>query len=378
MNFSTLDSFLESAFGNDSNNPGCDIMIQQDDRTVYRKQFGYSSIQNRTPVNGTEHYRLYSCTKLLTVVGALRLVESKHLSMDAPVSDYIPAFKKAFLLKNGITTSDIPTMTVRHLFTMTAGFDYQMDKPPFVKLFSGNRKVSLHEFADASIQSPLLFAPGERFQYSICHDILGAVVEQVAECSFSEYLYQSVFAPLEMGATKFRSSVANDKKLSSIYRYRKKENDIVCADAEPDPLQGNRFESGGAGVISSVEDYGKFAGALANNGLAKNGYRLLKSETVQLMRSDQLHTITKNAAFSYSCGAGYSYGLGVRTLIDRSQGQKSPFGEFGWDGAAGSYVMIDSDNRLSVFLATHLLNWPARLGIPYATVRDLTYDALNR
>ena len=324
MNFSALERFLEQTFGKNSGNPGCDILIQQDAQTVYRKQFGFSDIHKRINRGEKEHYRLYSCTKLLTVTGAMRLVESEKLSLDAPVSDYLPSFRNAFLLKNGTRIPIHRPITVHHLFTMTAGLDYRFDKPPILQLFDRNSKtVSLQDFADAAIQSPLLFEPGERFQYSICHDILGAVVEQVTGCRFSDYLYQTIFDPLGMHETFFRASLPSDIKLAPLYRYQEDPCTMIRADAEKDPLFGDRFESGGAGVVSTVTDYGKFAQALSNNGLAANGYRLLKPETVRLMHTDQLESSSDRTPFCCASGEGYSYGFGVRTLVDRSKGQKA-------------------------------------------------------
>ena len=95
------------------------------------------------------------------------------------------------------------------------------------------------------------------------------------------------------------------------------------------------------------------------------------------MRSEQLSCYAENNAFSCAAGPGYGYGLGVRTLISQAKGQRSSIGEFGWDGAAGSYMMMDPEKELSIFFAMHVLGWPAMIGCGHAPIRDLTYEALG-
>ena len=138
-----------------------------------------------------------------------------------------------------------------------------------------------------------------------------------------------------------------------------------------------KYESGGAGLYSTLEDYSIFADALANGGVGITGKRILKSETIDLIRTEQLKNFAVDTQFSCAAGIGYGYGLGVRTLIDKSDGQRSPIGEFGWDGAAGSYVMIDPDNKLSITFTMHVRNWPKLLGYAHAKMRDMTYDILG-
>ena len=103
----------------------------------------------------------------------------------------------------------------------------------------------------------------------------------------------------------------------------------------------------------------------------------MKPETIDLMRTEQLRTYAMNPQFGCAAGPGYGYGLGVRTLIDKSQGQRSSLGEFGWDGAAGSYVMIDPAEKLSIFFAMHVRGWPNLIGCGHAPIRDLTYEVLG-
>ena len=130
-------------------------------------------------------------------------------------------------------------------------------------------------------------------------------------------------------------------------------------------------ECGGAGVISTVSDYLKFADALAS------GEGILSKPYIDLMRKPQLSSYKPEDKFGCTGGPDYGYGLGVRTRITFNHGVASAIGEFGWDGAAGADIMIDPEHKLSFFYATHILNWPAMLGAVHLQIRDLLYPILK-
>ena len=139
---------------------------------------------------------------------------------------------------------------------------------------------------------------------------------------------------------------------------------------------GPNNESAGSGLISSVDDYSRFADAMANGGVGKNGVRILKAETIDLMRTNQL-PLLKDPTFTCWTGPGYGYGLGVRTMVDNSAGQRSPVGEFGWDGASGTFTLMDPTNKLSLFFAMHVRGWTRYFGDCHIPLRDLTYQCLD-
>ena len=139
----------------------------------------------------------------------------------------------------------------------------------------------------------------------------------------------------------------------------------------------NNYESGGAGLISTVNDYLLFLDAMCHGGVSKDGYRLLSMESINLMRQDQMNENSKRDFDSFGRN-GYSYGLGVRTLIEKEKsGVRSPLGEFGWDGAAGAYALIDVTNNLAIFYIQHVLNCGYVYHVIHPRVRDLTYEMLG-
>ncbi|MBE6578070.1 MAG: beta-lactamase family protein [Ruminococcaceae bacterium] len=377
MSFKKLDNYMKDTLYKDSSIPGCDIIIKQGHKTLFRAQYGYADMANKTAVDPKSQYCLYSCTKPVTVAGAMRLVEEGRLELDVPASRYIPAFADAFLLVDGVKKAPQKEITVRDLFTMSAGFTYSFATDPIQRLFESEDKVSTVDLARAAVASPLEFEPGEHFRYSMCHDLLGAVVEAVSDMPFGDYQKKVIFEPLGMKSTGFLTTLKEPPTLPPLYGVDVNTKDVVSEDRIYHHGLRNNYESGGAGMISTVEDYSLFADTMACGGTSADGYRLLRSETVKLIHSEQLKSFTVNAAFTCAAGAGYGYGLGVRTLVNKDEGQRSPLGEFGWDGAAGSYVLMDTKNKVSVFFATHLLRWPARLGTLHAPIRDLTYECLE-
>jgi len=138
---------------------------------------------------------------------------------------------------------------------------------------------------------------------------------------------------------------------------------------------GDEYDSGGAGITTSVEDYSRFVSALANWGVGANGERILAKSTVELMRTNQLNAEQlKN--FKWSQLKGYGYGLGVRTLIDKAaSGSTGNLQEFGWGGAAGATVLVDPQIGLSVFYAHHMLNPQEEYYQP--RLRNVVYTCIN-
>ncbi len=377
MNFKPVIDYVDNVLCMEKGVPGCDLKIMQGHNTLLRHSFGVSDYKGKVPVSADDIYFMYSCTKPVTCTAALQLFEQGVIGLDDPVYKYIPEYKEAFLIKNGNKALAENTMTLRHLFTMSAGLNYDMFKEPIKKVIAENPNAGTVDIVKAFVLSPLEFEPGERFQYSLCHDVLAAVVEVASGMKFSEYLTENIFKPLGMKNSSFEISDIEKQRVAAQFQCVEACK-IVAIDRVNDFKLSKNYESGGAGLNCTVDDYSLFADALANGGKGINGARILKAETIDLMRTEQLSSYSMdNNNFSCAAGPGYGYGLGVRTLIDKSCGQRSSIGEFGWDGAAGAYVMIDPKERLSIFFAMHVKNWPALIGCGHAPIRDLTYEVLG-
>ncbi|MCQ2431812.1 MAG: beta-lactamase family protein [Clostridia bacterium] len=357
MNFHALDRYLDS-FYLEKNIPGAGVSVYQHGKLLHTYCTGYANVQEKRPFSDDTMINLYSATKISTCTAGLRMAERGELDLDAPLSVYLPEFEHMNVQhEDGSVTCAEQPILIRHLFSMSAGFSYNGDQPAIRRLKADNPAPTTREVIRAMAEEPLLFEPGTHFRYSFCHDVLAAVYEVIRGIPFSEILRQEIFEPLGMKNTVFHPDETQLLRIAPEYHGfcgARGTADHVILKAGVDMNMGPNYESGGGGLISCIRDYSLLASALANGGTAPNGYRLLRPETIDRMRTNQL-TEAGLVDFDAMGGwskAGYGYGLGVRTLMDRERNHSlSAKGEFGWDGALGCYLLSDPENGIGLFYA---------------------------
>lgn len=358
MNFKPLDSYLDT-FYSEKNIPGLGISVYQNGKHLHTYCAGFANVEKQIPFSQDTMLNLYSATKISTCTTGLRLVERGLLNLEDPVEKYLPEMAEVKVRQeNGKVVPVKNKMLIRHLFSMSAGFSYERDEAVIGKLLAEtNGKPTTRQVAGAFSQTPLLFEPGTHFKYSFCHDVLGAVLEVVCGNSLGNILQKELFEPVGMSDTAFRLKDEQRERLApEYYNFNGKTHtsDAIIYREGVDMGMGPSYESGGGGLLSCVKDYGLLAAMLANGGVAPNGKRILKSETIALMQTNQL-TEDGLADFDEFGGwskAGYGYGLGVRTLMNRERNNSlSENGEFGWDGALGCYIAADPQNGIAIFYA---------------------------
>lgn len=366
MNFEYMKNFMDSL--TEWIVPGNSVVIYKDGKKVFEYNSGYSDLEKKIKKTGEEQLYIYSCSKVATVTAALQLYEQGKFLLSDPLYEYLPEFKKMYV-KDGdrIKAAENP-ITIRDLFTMTAGLSYATNTPAFEKarkLTDG--KMDTRTVIKCLAEEPLLFEPGARWNYSLCHDVLAVLAEVVSGMRFSEYMKKYIFEPLDMNNSYYHTP--NDVIISPQYIYeiqdtknivelQQKEHTIgVVKRAYGNELVfGENYDSGGAGIITTVDDYAKFAAALANSGTGLNNNRILSSATVKLMKTNQLNEAQRKT-MNWRRLRGYGYGLGVRTLIDKAEsGSNSSIGEIGWGGAAGATIIADTEEKVALFYAHHMLN----------------------
>lgn len=357
--------------------PGLDIIVNQNHKELFRYTKGYSDIENKRQMQGNEIYDIYSMTKMITCTSALQLVEKGLLSLDDEISEYLPEFKKMKIsefdfdvsegqkIASGSGTdvcvkSDFDgyaktPVTVKHLFTMSAGLDYGVAALR-EKAYSPNGPQNTRDIVKEISNQVLGFEPGTRFRYSLCHDVLGAVIEAVSGKTLGDYMKENIFEPLGMNNTSF--DLPQNERV--MVKYKNENGEITKAE------QGNWFrvtheyQSGGAGLVSTAEDYALFLDALACGGVGKNGNRILSENSIMLMGTN--HLAGKAAVDFDKMRNGYGYGLGVRVHMDpEASGAASPLGEFGWDGAAGAFSLVDTKNKISVAYFQEMFGWDIKM-----------------
>lgn len=369
--FSHLTSYLDSLsarFGI----PGCGCAVAVDGEVVYRHFSGFRDEEEKRPVTGDTTWWIYSATKLFTCTAALQLYEQGKLDLSDPVAKYLPEFGPLTVREaDGTIHPALETLTIRHLMTMTGGLDYDLERPALRRALE-NGAESTREIVAALAGDPLKFEPGSHFLYSLCHDVLGAVIEVVSGQLLSDYIREHITRPLGMTDTTFHPTDAQLSRLAKQYIHLDERGTHRPMGQQNRFRLSERYDSGGAGLLSTVDDYIRLVSALS---MGSGG--ILKPETVALMHTPALND-TQRAEFCSLRPAvrPYSYGLGVRTLADNA-GLAAPVEEFGWDGAAGAYALVDTTNRVALFYAQAVCQSYITFQYLHPGLRDALYQSLE-
>ena len=361
MHFNALDRYLD-LLCSDKNVPGCGISVSLHGETVHTYTTGYADVANGVPFAMDTLFNLYSASKVSTVVTGMRLVEQGRLELHTPVSRYLPEAAGITVRKeDGSVVPTHNTMLVEHLFSMSAGLTYDTQFPAMSRLMQHtNGAPTLRQVAETLLWEPLAFEPGTRFRYSMCHDVLGAVLEVASGLPLDELMQREVFTPLGMKDTTFRLRPDQRARMAPHYLHynsRTRQAESVFLKERMDMGLGKAYLSGGGGLISCVQDYARLAGVLGNGGKLADGTVFLKPESIAQMQKNRLTTDQSTTDFEQMGGwskAGYGYGLGVRTLLDPERNNAlSQRGEFGWDGMLGCYLLADPASGVGIFYAQH-------------------------
>ena len=393
MNFTYMKDFMKHFV--DMGVPGNTVRVWQNHKEIFSHSEGYSDKEEKVAMTGDELFNIYSCSKVATVTAALQLYERGEFLLDTPIYEFIPEYREMFIKDNeGNLTKAKNAITMRHLFTMTAGFSYDKNTEGFrLAREKTNGKMDTVETIKCMATDPLGFEPGTKWRYSLCHDVLGGVVEVISGKKFSKYVTENIFKPLGMNESYYRYSDEIGEKMASHYRFIEENEEYrnisdfqakgsstvghtVKIEKDRTMDYGPAFESGGSGVITSANDYIKLADALSCGGIGATGERILSKGTIDLMRTNQLNE-DQLKCMKWSQLKGCGYGLGVRCVIDREKsGFTGPYSEFGWGGAAGSTIMCDPDTGISMFYAMHMLNPMEHYYQP--RIKNLVYTCMNR
>ncbi|MBQ2954911.1 MAG: beta-lactamase family protein [Clostridia bacterium] len=353
--------------------PGNAIMIGKDGRKIYEKYNGYADLNGSVSIDPGTVYRMYSMTKVVTAVAVLQLWEKGGFQMDDPVSDYIPEYGSMRVVRaDGSVHAAKNKMTVRHLLTMTSGIGYSDDHGYYADFAKRWNEQIVEGKAWDTVRAakeltkvPLLFEPGERYCYGFSYDVLGALVEVISGMNLKDYCRKFIFAPLGMMDSGFEIDENNRGKMAAACRKTPdglaEYDGIDCPVIDVMRFTNPVFYSGGAGLVSTLEDYFTFTWMLAEGG-ALNGVRILNKSTVDMMRRPQL-TNSQRMAYNdpkedaSTFGLEYTYGFGVRVLSDPQPDTVLSPDEWGWSGALGTWMAIDPEEHI-FFVYAHQHNPP--------------------
>ncbi len=348
--------------------PGAYLLIGRNDKVAFAEGFGVQGPDQTTPMSEETIFRIFSMTKPVVSVTAMKLVEEGKLDIDDPVSKYIPEFANAQILQaDGTTKPAENEMLVRHLMSHTAGLIYGFVVPtlPLAKLYAegGENRTDLSaaEYSSVLAALPLAAEPGTAWNYSRATDVLGGVIEVASGQSLEDAIAQRITGPLGMTDTKFfqdaseAARFAEPKNAALPYYY--------------DYTARTPFMSGGGGLSSTMEDYLRFTLMLANDGTYR-GVEIIKPETLARMRVDETSPEIRSKGLFFP-GQGMGFGLGFSLVLDDTK-QRPGNGTFSWYGIAGTEFWVDPKNDLFMVFGIQDVALTAEY---QRKNRDFIYDA---
>ena len=326
-------------------------------------------------------FRLASMTKPVTCVAALILFEEGRFLLDDPVADFLPEFTATRVFSSAGAVALERPISIRHLLTHTSGIAYDFTAEPalgdlYRKAISGAPPdESLGDRVRRLATLPLNHQPGAGWTYGYSHDVLGRLIEVIADEPFEGFLRRRIFEPLEMSDTDFHHTPGEANRMATVFASRGERKLEPVDRPDLDRSRPPARAMGGAGLISTAGDYARFCQMLLNGG-ALGDLRLLGRKTVELMATNQTGPTSPfppSMPPEWTMSA-YGYGLGVRVLMDVSKSNAGgSVGEYGWSGAQSTYFWIDPAESLFGVFMTQLEDIQLR----YArTVQALTYQAL--
>ena len=330
-----------------------------------------------------------SMTKAVTGAAAMQLVEQERLDLDSPAASVIPYLGEVGVLEgfddDGKPRTRPPrrAITLRHLLTHTTGFSYEIWSDAIVRFQEATGTPGIISCENAALTTPLLFDPGDRWDYGINIDWAGKMVETVSGQSLGEYLRENLLGPLAMNDTAFRITDEMRARLAKIHQ--RGEDGALEPQMELEIPQDPEFEMGGGGLYGTVGDYLRFIRMILNRGRA-NGEQVLKPETVDMMSRNQMGDIRvcelKTAIPPLSHDAEFFPGLpkswGLSFMINDEEAPTGrSAGSLGWAGLANSFFWIDPTKGIGGAYLTQVLPFIDEKSFPlYTAFESAAYEAL--
>ena len=373
MNFEKITTYLDSL--EERGIPSVDCMIYRDHELVYRHMNGTTDKEKQRKIDGSEVYLMFSMTKVQTMTAVLQLIEQGKLSLEDEVGKYLPAYRNLTVKRGDAVEPMTSPLKIKHLVSMQSGLDYDLGRPGILRVLKekGNAATT-QDIVNAFVESPLEFVPGEHFNYSLSHDVVAAVIEAVSGMTFGEYLKKNLWEPLKFKKTCFAKPMNDDVPGLAKQFICNERGEIVPMEQSCCYQFTEHYESGGAGLISCTEDYAVFADALACGGVSKDGVRILKPETVELMKTNLLGEVSREEIARNMGRTGYGYGCGVQVVMEpEKMNSTAPAGVFGWDGAAGACITMDTKSKTSIVYLQHVRNCGWAYGEIHPKLRDMVF-----
>jgi CubicO group peptidase (beta-lactamase class C family) len=350
---------------------GVVTLVWREGLVVHGDVLGWQDVEAKTPMRRDTLFRIASMSKPITSVAALMLIEEGKLRLNDPVDRWLPELAKPRVLRDPAgplarTTPAKRAITVRDLLTHRSGLAYTFTSTgPLSKaltdagLLGSSSTLPTDEWMKRLGKLPLAYEPGTRWHYSLSTDVLGVLVERASGLPFPEFLRTRLFEPLGMRDTAFWVPAEKLERLATLYALDPKTGKPVATDRPPQSRLASPpgFASGGGGLVSTADDYLRFARMLLGGGELE-GVRILSPRMVELMTTDQLTEEQRRVPFlGMDFWAGQGFGLGVSVVDDPTRAIGSELvtaGTHGWGGAHGTWYFVDPAEDLAAVMMIQL------------------------
>ncbi|KPQ28274.1 MAG: putative beta-lactamase [Marinobacter excellens HL-55] len=371
--------------------PGFAALVARHGAAVWTDARGHRDLERNLPMQRDTVFRIYSMTKPVTSIAMMQLYEQGKFLLNDPVHKYLPAWRNMRVYKGGSypnfeTEPATTTMTIRDLMTHTSGLTYgftertEVDAAYRQLKLDGSSILTLDKLVERLADLPLEFSPGTAWNYSVSTDVLGYLVQLLSGKPLDEYFDERIFKPLGMNETGFHVRPEQQDRFAACYLYQPGDSLKLQDDPERSKyLKPPRFLSGGGGLVSTIDDYHRFAQALCQGGQYQ-GQRIIGRKTLEFMRRNHLPDNKDLPALSIGGfsetpyqGSGFGLGFSVKTDVTKSQTIGSE-GEYGWGGLASTSFFVDPQEDLVVIFMTQLIpssSYPIR-----QELRALVYGAM--
>ena len=388
-NVKDLDQLLQSFV--DGGLPGCALQISQRGRTLYEGYFGSADREAGTPVTRESVFRMASMSKIPLYTVMMMLYEKGKCLLTDPIWLYLPEWKdmkKCVRRPNGsleIVPAERP-ITISDAMSMKCGLPYCNSKAPTddptlrsmqacMEPLWAKGRYTVQEHIAAMSKAVLAFEPGTHWLYGFSSEITAALIEKLADKPIDDVFREYLFEPLGMTSTASRFFGDMSDRLVKLYT---READGTLAPTRTDFdrkfLPGPEHDAGWGRLFSNVNDYTRLLGMLANGGVW-DGVRIMGRKTIDLMRANSLND-AQMRDFENLYNAGYGYGLGVRTLLDKHRGRHNgSLGAFGWTGAFGAWGEADPEEGVSIVYMHNMI--PNQEEYYHPRVRAAAYGCIE-
>ncbi len=369
--------------------PGVVAGVTDGTGTVYLGAAGVRDLGTGVPLQTDDVFAIFSTTKAITGTTALQLVEQGDLDLDAPASEYVPALGEVQVL-DGFDDDGEPVLraprsavTTRQLLLHTAGFGYDFFNESYHRLATEHGQPSIVSATRQALQSPLLFDPGEQWEYGSNIDWAGQVVEAIAGRPLGDVMQERVFEPLGMRDTAFTLRPDAADRLVTMHQREADGSLRPTTFRLPEP----EVHMGGHGLLSTVPDYLAFMRMWLSDGASPSGEQVLKPETVEMAVQNHLGDLTVKALpgvipslsndAEFFPGQRKSWAL-TFMVNDEEAPTGRPAGSIAWAGLANLYYWIDRRHDIGGFWATQIFPFadPTSVG-GYLELETAVYDALK-